>query len=928
MRRRAESMTKKATVGAVAEELCSAVSVPKTEAERFLQLLGKDPAATWFRTLKPVPGKGVLPNVSRRGADLRGFDAAALEADNQSGSSIYLITGDADQASSKTGAVTDADITRCASVFNEWDDRPIEWQVQAWQELGLPSPTAMVITGGKSVHCYWRLSEPMAPDEWRVLQRRLIDYAGGDPACKNPSRLMRLPGYRYVDKETGEVTDNVAELIYQSDATYTVAEIEACIPAPEPAPVPAQLWAGDLPPRPEADLLRALERVPEFFHKQGRRLELLGLAQRLTVEWGADRAHRWLAQHSPTVKDLDGYFTSEPDRISPGSIWPFLHEHYDVDLKRHDLKRSATTTPSTPPVAQQQQDKPPASLQALIQRLPDGWTDKGSTYSLSAGRLAGMLSAQSFIYNELDLRAYVKTSSGWQRITDPDMDSAYVLLTGKGFKIGKDPVRDAILHVARQTPVHPVRDYLERVKADPSVTPYDLDQVAPKLFRASQPLHVAMVRKWLIGAAARALKPGCQMDYCLVLKGHQGLLKSTGLKALAGGEWFTSTHANSDKDFLQNVHSCWIYELAELESITNAKQAGALKNLITTATDVFRPPYGRTPERTDRQSVFCATVNKDQFLRDDTGNRRFWVVPIEGSKQLDRDAIATARDAIWKAAVLAHEAGELPMLSEELEAISADQNEDYNEQDAWVGMVQAWMDGDPLVKWNHEAGDPSTSIYKATEAFTSAEILFSAGLRPPNGITKADEMRLAEVLRSLGFERSKQLRVEGVIARRWRMSQPSQPSQPSHSEVVTPQTHGRAVDQLKTSQPSQPKKDKEVEKKAGATTAPNDARETSLGKAGCYTPPKNPEATAVQVISASQPAIFEVVTAPDVVTPVERLPCGVEVEYMDADHCWHKGFNIVDVVETSVGVRYRIESGDEFRVLSADKVRLSSRMTS
>jgi hypothetical protein len=98
---------------------------------------------------------------------------------------------------------------------------------------------------------------------------------------------------------------------------------------------------ADLPTRSEADLLAALERVPEFLHDQGRRQELLGLAQRLTVEWGLERAHQWLAQHSPTIKDLAGYFSSEPDRISTGSIWPFLNEHYGVDLKRHDLTRSS-----------------------------------------------------------------------------------------------------------------------------------------------------------------------------------------------------------------------------------------------------------------------------------------------------------------------------------------------------------------------------------------------------------------------------------------------------------------------------------------------------------------------------------------------------------------------------------------------------------
>lgn len=125
------------------------LSVP--EAIRFLQLLGKDPAQTWFRTITPVKGA----NRRRNGRDLRGFDAAALEADNLAGSSIYFITGDADQATGKntktghpTGAVDDKDVDTCRAVFVEWDDRPIEWQVQAWrvrgtEDLAMVNPTQL-----------------------------------------------------------------------------------------------------------------------------------------------------------------------------------------------------------------------------------------------------------------------------------------------------------------------------------------------------------------------------------------------------------------------------------------------------------------------------------------------------------------------------------------------------------------------------------------------------------------------------------------------------------------------------------------------------------------------------------------------------------------------------------------------------------------
>ncbi|MEY4807481.1 MAG: Phormidium phage MIS-PhV1B [Cyanobacteriota bacterium] len=829
------------------------------EATQFLKLLGKDPAKTWFRTLKPTPGKGAQSNVARRGADLHGFDEAALGADNRAGSAIYFITGDADQATKPTAAVDDADVHTCRAVFVEWDNQPIEWQVQAWRELNLPEPTAMVKTGGKSVHCYWRLLEPMAPEPWRVLQGRLIDYAGGDTACKNPSRLMRLPGFRYIDKTTGKLTANIAELIHQSTSRYTAAEIEACLPALPPPAKPAskpktKRSVVDLPPRSEADLLEALAtRVPAFLPDESRRDELLNLAFRLWVEVGAARAEQILAKHSPAVTDLPSYFKGKaPTKISAGSIWPFLNEHYDVDLERYDLKRS------TPTPAEKQQDKPAkaASLQSMIQQLQDGWDPKTLTpQGLSAGRIADMLPAADLRFNEMTLRAEAHTSSGWLRITDADMDSAYVVLSGKGWKVGSEPVIKAIIHTARQAPHHPVKAYLQQVEADPGIAPFDLDQVAPQFFRANQPLHVAMVRKWLIGAVSRALNPGCQMDYVLVLQGAQGQLKSTSLGALASHEWHCSSIPENEKDLLLNIHSTWIYELAELESVTSRKESGRLKNLITTSADLVRVPYGRTSERMARQSVFCATVNEDTFLRDDTGNRRFWVVPVEGAKPIDKAGLLAARDAIWKAAVAAFRAGELPMLTAELEALSSQQNQEFNQQDPWVEMVLAWMDGDPLHRWDPDR-DPSTVIYDANRPFTSAEILYSAGLRRLDQITRADEMRVAAVLRQLKFDRA-QKRVNGRIDRFWL---PSQPSQPQAAEVVTPETRSGANGLGLPSQPSQPISTKRRFKNkehitTGAGVIPQESFEKSTR--GCDTLARS---VAPQSFQPSQPTYAEVVT--------------------------------------------------------------------
>ena len=187
----------------------------QTEATRFLELLGKDPDKTWIRCLRQwqkPPGTG---------ADTQHLE---LKAD----ANAYFITGKGDPANGLT--IHDSDITSCPALFVEWDNRPVDWQRNAWKDLGLPEPSIQVHTGGKSIHCYWVLEEPMVPAEWRGLIKRLISHCGADTANCNPSRVMRLPGSIYHDKKTGAATTNTAKIIHSSDRRYSAAEIEACLP--------------------------------------------------------------------------------------------------------------------------------------------------------------------------------------------------------------------------------------------------------------------------------------------------------------------------------------------------------------------------------------------------------------------------------------------------------------------------------------------------------------------------------------------------------------------------------------------------------------------------------------------------------------------------------------------------------------------------
>ncbi len=340
-----------------------AIAPDTNQIQQFLQLLGKDPATARLRFFphKHNPKKKQIGARTEVGVDLR---AITRHQRWPHGRGAYIAIGNSDgKGDSKENILT------VPALFVEWDDKPIDWQKTAWQELGLPEPSIQVATGGASVHTYWLLTSPLPRSEWEPLQKRLIELCGSDDQVKDCTRVMRLPGCAYIGPDgtpTGQTT-----IISATGKRYDAAQILPPEAEKPPAPPPRQTDRGPLPPRDESAILDALAKVPEFHHDEGRREELLGLALRLWVEVGKDRAHELLAAHSPAITDLDSYFTTEPTQISTGSFWPFVRENYGVDISRRDLSASrvlpppCNTLPSTAQRAKQPKLTDPQKIQSL-----------------------------------------------------------------------------------------------------------------------------------------------------------------------------------------------------------------------------------------------------------------------------------------------------------------------------------------------------------------------------------------------------------------------------------------------------------------------------------------------------------------------------------------------------------------------------------
>jgi len=650
------------------QAICTPIQLDDGQAERFLRLLGKDPVRCWFSTIT----NSREPNKTRRGRDLHGFDAATLNADNTAGASVYFITGDADQATGKhrstgksTGCVQDTDVHTCPVLFVEWDDQTLEWQLQAWKELHLPEPTAMVSTGGKSVHCYWRLAEPMAPAVWRVLQSRLIAHAQGDPQCKNPSRLMRLPGFRYIDKATGKPTDRRAELIHQAEVSYTVAEIEACLPAPaKQQPIIANP-ANGYEPRSIDDIHAAAQYIPRRVGDQGTYLSdrnaLCGCSAALADAGVADAdgaalallGHLW-----PSESAARQVLASTTTR-NAASFWAIARNN-GYDLKCGDTVALASTCRES------------TSIVAV----------GGKPVLLRAGEVMAALPQRLGL-----IRLNTRTQEihvGDRTISGNNLSRLYLTLSSKTETWPKDPTFDAAIELAQRNSFDPISEYLQTNNEVPLPIEHwqRLDQY---LFDIDDPIAAEFLPRYLMAAVARTRDPGCDFRQVPVIIGAQWIGKTALGRILFGSDYFVSGVGDLGKDALMRCHAGWGVELAELDGITRRADQEELKQFISETSDVFRLPYDKATERWPRRFLFWGTSN-GAALRDVTGSSRYVCIAVD--KKLPLKRVEVNRDAIWRRAVLQYEAGEnwRDCDQDARDAIN-ERNDNFSEEDPWQAVV-------------------------------------------------------------------------------------------------------------------------------------------------------------------------------------------------------------------------------------------------
>jgi predicted P-loop ATPase len=364
--------------------------------------------------------------------------------------------------------------------------------------------------------------------------------------------------------------------------------------------------------------------------------------------------------------------------------------------------------------------------------------NSGKPLAILANALTGLRAVMpdTFAYDEMLnaplLMRPLESVDGFhpRALTDVDVGIVQERLQNLGLeRISKDVMHQAVDIRAHERRFHPVRDYLNGLQWDSKPR---LANLFPVYFGAQGSPYVERVgQMFLISMVARIFEPGCKADHMPILEGPQGALKSTACGVL-GDAWFSDNlpDVTSGKDVSQHLRGKWLIEVSEMHAMNRAEATG-LKAFLSRTTERYRPSFGRKEVIEPRQCIFVGTTNRDTYLRDETGGRRFW--PIKGGR-IDIGALIRDRDQLFAEAVARYREG-VPWWPDndfERQHIMSEQAERY-EADTWEETIGAFIE----VRTKVTIGEVAREALRIDTA----------------RIGTADQRRVAAALEQLGWKR-------------------------------------------------------------------------------------------------------------------------------------------------------------------------------
>ena len=610
-----------------------------------------------------------------------------------------------------------------------------EWNKQQREELlrratkmpdGIPHPS-IVVFSGNGYQLLWRLEEPVPIDgekakwtEYEAYNRALEAKLGGDNT-HNVERLLRLPGTINrpdAKKRKKHREPALACKLAAGNESYQLSAFSKAPPKRYTAPSTTSKGGS---------ASGVIDDLPSNVSDTNKAMIVQGEHPVNTERYKkADGS----PDHSATLFAVLIALVSKgvPDEQIVGLV-----TNRDNGISKHLLSR-----PNPEQEAARQIDRARAYLDTASAPIKD---DDGKFYNSDANIRAmlgemGVVLAHDEMAQAYEIRSLPGAPDGHYQ--DEHQRRIRRLLQDRyGLAVSLERVDYIVKEAAFQRRYHPIREYLGGLSWDgrPRV-----ERMLPDLFGAADTeLNRETGKLLMIAAVKRIYQPGCKYDTLVVFEGAQGIGKSSGVRALCPHpDWFSDSFdekATDPKSLAENGQGVWIWEIPEFQAIKNHR---ALKDMLSRAADRARVAYAKNAANRLRQSVFVATTNDENYLADDTGNRRYIGVSLAG--EVDVDAIRRDRDQLWAEAV--HLAA------------------DHGDDDLALPR-RLWSEAAAQIA-EREALDPTTDRLSRLLPETGIVFLDDAVEAADLPQTKANGRTVGASLRKLGFE-NKAVRVPGRV---------------------------------------------------------------------------------------------------------------------------------------------------------------------
>lgn len=570
----------------------------------------------------------------------------------------------------------------------------------------VPPPTIIIDSGG-GYQGFWRLAEtvPINGDIEKAEDAKLwnlqLEIAFGADSCHNIDRIMRLPGTVNrpdAKKRAKGRTEALARAVeLHADRVYPIEQFHK---AQSKARSPRPARVGSVQDLPVSDEVK------------------------VAVEHG----------HDP----------NDPSRLPSRSEWLFwvvcelLRAKVDDDTicsvitdERFAISASVIEKSNAGEYARRQVDRARLRIAQDFRTNKGGAPFRDSQHNI---RVALAKLGVTVEYDEFADRKLIAGLDGFGPALDDQALTQMRLLIDQRFEFlpPKELFADVVTVVAMENRRHPVREYLDALTWDGTER---LDTWLVRYAGVADSEYVRAVgRIVLIAAVRRVRRPGWKFDEMLVLEGPQGSGKSSLLARLAvHDDWFSDDlPLNADtKRQMEALAGKWIVEAGELKGMRRG-DVEALKSFLSRQYDRARMAYGREPTEQPRQCVIIGTTNSREYLRDGTGNRRFWPV-LAG--EIDLELLGRDRDQLWAEAAAREADGEKTTLDRRLWAVASAEQSEREMRDGWEELLES------------ELGDHSGKI-RALDLWRLVGV-------DSERRTQDQNARLGQTMRRLGWERTK-----------------------------------------------------------------------------------------------------------------------------------------------------------------------------